>query len=55
MNITTTHGVKQVAAATFAMVILAGCGSDGGATSSTGDLTGDPITLGSVLTITNPA
>lgn len=55
MNITTTRPVRSVAVAVLAAALLAACGSDDDAGTTTGGLEGDPIKLGSILTITNPA
>ena len=50
----TVKTLGAVVACLVASASLAACGGDTGAEVNTGGLTGDPIKLGSVLTITNP-
>ncbi|WP_433496632.1 ABC transporter substrate-binding protein [Sphaerimonospora sp. CA-214678] len=55
MKLSTASLAKKLTLAGVVAALVAGCGSNGGGTVSDGDLKGEPIKLGSILTITNPA
>jgi branched-chain amino acid transport system substrate-binding protein len=59
MSSRTSRALRSAAIVVAGSLALTACGGDegggGGGGSSSGELTGDPVLLGSILTITNPA
>lgn len=55
MNAVTSRMAKTIALLGLSALALSACGGEAQSASSTGGLKGEPIKLGSILTITNPA